>query len=294
MWEWAEHLHAALRDAARLHERAVACLDEANLVAEGWDGVGKAPSIDLCIMHIKGEIERNGGRILTLLEYPEAAVDGLRDQALQLGAARVKSGGSGKMVKTGAVDSASMRLVTLAAIGNLTAVVVVSMDKDVREHYARQVSAPTIVPDLWNLKRALPGLEESIESGLRELVEGRIREELERNPEVLHSSSLVGGRNVARDWLGDDYEGLLAIDIGLDGVRSVHAVEEVELDRGSISGTAIARGTVNIEITTQRWNDVADALQTDIDWTSETPAEFLVSFDRTDADFEVFVDQVIV
>lgn len=289
VWEWSEHLFASLtaRDAAA--KKAAKQLRNAGLERLGpAQSFGTPVTIDAVVAAVELELERHGVRILRFLDAPAAAIGGLRDQVLQVGAGNRKGTAAGSRVKTGAADSASLRLLT--TFHGDSGLVIVSADKDVAAHFRRMepgAESPVIVPGLWELRRALshlfPGAEESVAQVREALLNGL------RGRGAVGEATLENGR-VAFPG-PDDYRNVI---IAVVDVENVLAVSDIRVSRQDGFATAEARLLVELQL-----DGVMEDLRGDLEvinlTASAVAATAQVSASRVgDREWEVAVDHVTV
>lgn len=290
VWEWSEHLFASLTASDAAAKKAAKELRNAGLAHLRPTGSPDPPkTIDVVVKAVEDELERREVRLLRFLDTPAAAINGLRDQVLQVGAGSRKGGAGGAHVKTGAADSASLRLLTEFHAD--TGLVIVSADKDVAAHFSRMRAgaiAPVVVSGLWELRRALshlfPGPEESLAQVRAALLEGL------PGRQTATEATLENGR-VAFPGPDDDYRNVV---IAVTDVENVLAVSDIRVSRHDGFATAEAQLLVELQL-----DGVMEDLGGDLDVISLTAnavaATAQVSASRiSDQEWEVAVDHVTV
>lgn len=290
VWEWSEHLFSSLSASDTAAKKAAKQLRNAGLAhLRAAVGLGPPLAIDEVVTAVERELEQRDIRLLRFLDAPAAAIDGLRDQVLQVGAGSRKGSAGGPHVKTGAADSASLRLLT--ACHAESGLVIVSADKDVAAHFnsvGAGAHTPVVVSGLWELRRALshlfPGPEESV---------AQVRAALFAALPGRHSAAeatLENGR-VAFPGPDDDYRNVV---IAVTDVENVLAVSDIRVSRHDGFATAEASLLVELQL-----DGVTEDFRGDLDIISLTAnavsATAQVSASRIgDQDWQVAVDHVTV
>ncbi len=261
IWEWAEHAHRVATQAQTDYLTQVKHL--AVSVIPGFEG-GPAFVMDVAdvIEHIEEQLDdlwRDDGsgavRILRLKDQPDAAILGLRDQILRTGAGRTKRDGT-SAVKTGGADSASWRLVA-ATSGDLVNVVLVSSDSDAYRHFSG-TDAPTIVKDLWSVKRELLKLRSGTDEAVLAVTE-TLRDELPAISEDHLDVTEVLGEHLLLTPQRDQ-----AV-ISITRISRVLDVDEIEVSLGDKTATAVVEIEIDVSIDYVRWDHRNDSIEADVD-----------------------------
>ncbi|WP_157535928.1 hypothetical protein [Microbacterium sp. Root166] len=262
LWEWAEHAHNLALTTKKTTEAAARRLDASGV--EGFAEVAYTWSIAELVEHLEEKVTdfwlddgRQAVVVLDLGNHAEAAVAGIRDQVLKLGAGRTKSD-KGQAVKTGASDSASWRLVEAAA-DSLGRVVLVTADRDADQHFA-DGDAPVLLKDIWAAKEALLRLQNGSELAF-DLVDQAIREDLPRLSErQLHRATVAGGLPPGllprRD---SNYDPVVRV-LGIDRVVNV---DDIEVSRRDETATALALVELRVSVDFLRWDPDSESLESD-------------------------------
>jgi hypothetical protein len=291
VWEWAEHL---FDDLNRARERYTDTLDDADAAGlEVPDGAAADEMTELHSVVTGIEDALNDVDhvvVLSLSTYPTAAVQGLRDQVLQLGVGRRKTDPDGKGVKTGAADSATFRLIEHRAGLNLVRVVLISADKDARTYF-EESPGPQILKSIWSAKRSLLKLLTGSEAA-HEAVKQAVAEDLP-DLETLAGATLEGGSHAFSEHYFDQSR-YLTTEISALGVDSVVAVTDVEVSKSDGYATAQARITVALQLEAVWWDDFDDRLEHEWEPAYEVPATAQVSLTYEDDNWTVTVDHIVV
>ncbi|MGC5172122.1 hypothetical protein ACLQ2Q_15880 [Microbacterium sp. DT81.1] len=262
MWEWAEHAHDLAMTTKAVAETASRRLERSG-IAE-FAKTDYSLTIDEVIDIIEDRLSEfyledgsEAVRVLRLESFPDAAVNGIRDQVLRLGAGRTKPDGD-QAVKTGAADSASWRLITDAA-SSLDEVALVTADSDAARHFVSG-SKPVIVRDIWAAKNALLRLTKPSVQAVKDVALA-IQNDLPQLSEAdLYRAHTVGGLPSslipARDSSYDPTVRVLGIDRVLE-------VENIEVSRADETATAIAVVEVHIVVDFLRWDAESESLESD-------------------------------
>ncbi|WP_143232876.1 hypothetical protein [Actinoplanes regularis] len=254
LWEWAEHLRDSISRTVEPFENSLAAARRVGLDVPNWPGLPSgATEIEHLVKVLSDSLEGAGAEIVRLATHPLAAVQGIRDQILQTGAARRKtdSGGNqkilgGSRVKTGAADSASFNLLEQRASTQLRNVVLVSADRDAVVHFKGRES-PIMAKDLWQTRRGLLTLTPGSELALNEFL-GKIYDQL---PEIdqaalrLVPTDDYGNLVRASGWDLDRYLNTKTFVTQIDSVDEVWRHRDVALLRislGAVEGVYRHRG----------------------------------------------------
>lgn len=281
VWEWTEHLFRSVRDAAAAYGKALTLATEAGLIV----GEAAVPEVLADVQVISSNVEAavealEGVRILRLADAPHAAVDGLRDQVLQLGTGRRKSAGSEKLVKTGGADSAALRLVTHAMHGRpLALAVVVSADRDTVAHFG--ATTPVIIPQVWAVKQSLLALENGSDAARTDVEEALFKQVVGDDSETVLGAELNLTSAVARR-IGPEMQSYLNMSVALIRVSDLTDFRGVEVSRTDGYATAEASAIVDLQVDGVWWDAESDRLEITPHTLYDLPAEAQMSAARLD------------
>jgi hypothetical protein len=252
IWEWASHAQQTYTNAVIASRSATRKLAQA-----GIESGLSVPSEDLGVQaQVIALLESLGPpfQILRLHDYPEVAVDALRDQILQTPPAKLKSG-----VKTGAADIASLQLAQAEADSNGVVYAVVSSDGDIHRALREWgISDVTIFPNLKVLREALLAfqpLEVRLITPLLEAV-SKVFEHIRGN---VASLGRIEARGVIEEALAGE-DDLLSTDVEIEHLGQILLLRSLELDQESGYGTAEVIATGDVQVTGLRMDDRGDDL----------------------------------
>lgn len=289
-WEWAEHIHGDLVQGRRAYAAATATVRGAGLPMEADPDIDEHATVVDVLRGLEKLIdETDCARVIRLADHPSAAVAGIRDQALQLGTGRRKTGEGGKRVTTGAVDSASYRLVQAEAGAAIEDVVLVSADKDVGHHF-KSKPRPILVKDLWNVKKALLGLVNGSEEAHNRVKEAIIAE-VPSNPHVLESAE-VEYSSRSRQLSHVDWDRYLSTELVVSRVMELTEVKDIEVSRSDGYASAEATIILSVDINGVLWDDVDDQLVLDVDYVDSLSGVAQISAMQVGGDWNVSVDHI--
>jgi len=291
LWEWAEHLFSTVQEARAAYGTALKYAREAEIsLSRDVDQDGLDGDVEWFVERLQKALDgRAQVRVLRLKDHPDAAALGLRDQVLLVGVGERIHGAGTVSVKTGASDSASMRLVAAAAGARPTDVVVVSNDSDVAKHFAAG-ARPVIVPSLWDAQGSLLALKPGSEA-VAEQAETAIRYVLTSGDGVTAGASFqYGSAFVSLTWSSrSDYLSEESIVSSIDAVGTVTVIEASATERYAVAEATV---TVTVETTKTWWDDKIDHLHTEISYTSDVEAIAQVLAERVDDEWVVSVDNI--
>jgi hypothetical protein len=272
MWEWASHAQQQYAEAANTARRAHRKLSQA-----GIDSGLNVPSDDES-SNIRDRLIASLESlpspflILRLLDHPEVAAEALKDQILLAPPAKLKSD-----VKTGAADSASLRLAQAEADDSGIVYAVVSGDGDIRkalQHWG--ISDVPVFPNLKVLREALLAFQ-PLE--LR-LITPLLQQVGQMFTDVRAGAASLGtvdehGLIAEAFGSGDD---LLSTDVEVEHVGKILLVRSVEVDRESGYGTAEVIASGDVQVTGWRMDDRGDELVSDSETLYDTVLTVAVTF----------------
>lgn len=286
IWEWAEHTYRRLKS----FEGASRKLDISGLPElrtsgglPNWSVADVVSSIDDALKRI------DRVSILRLVDQPQAAIQGLRDQVLQIGAGKLKGD-----VKTGAADSAILRLVEEAAGDSLEdRCVVVSADGDTRRHFANVVS-PIVIRDMHLLRLSVLAMvpsEQEVTDAASEAIQNYLRRFVADVGEQLEYETLDGDVDRATSW-HENYGAERSV--GVSHLDRIGPVEIVEVSRKA--GYAAANADITLTLYSQSvWYDPrSDSTEQDDEVFSDVPAVASVWADRDGDHWEVRIETLFV
>jgi hypothetical protein len=286
VWEWSEHLAAALTEARTNYEDARGQTEAAGvpeLVGGDW---AAAVPVDGVAAGIYAALEDlDGVTVLTFAGHPELAVEGLRDQVLLRAPGRKKGN-----VKTGAADSSSFRLALLELSRYGGTMVVVSGDQDAARHFTSKPSV-VLVNSLSRAKAGIVAMRTGSEIALE-----RVREAVQsRLPYLLRAE--LGAPEV--DGVGVlDVDGhlrgrVVESNVELVAIDHVVAIDEVEVSQSEGYGTAMVDALVSVERELQVLSDVNEMIEMDVETFDGLRAGLEVSAESHNGiDWDIVVDKV--
>jgi hypothetical protein len=277
VWEWAEHLYRDVATARTPYVEALAAARAAGVQVRDNPVSDELADVESTVAALQKALDEIVGvRVLALSDYPAAAMEGLRDQVLQLGAGRTK-----KDVKTGAADSTAFRLLASHwAKYGMVDVVLVSGDRDARAHF--RGSDVLTVESVWTLKRSLMAMRHGSEIAKDQIAAAAKRDLPDFDEESLASVSYEGnGPRVTGVPLRGQ---VLAVSTKVTAVEEVLVIETVDVSRSDGYGTAYAKVLVTVAREVQWVNDHDDRVERDVDYFFEVPAEIQLSALREDPD----------
>lgn len=265
IWEWAEHAHDLSQRTSTTISSASRKLERAGM--EGPPEFDSVSSVQEVVAAYEEDLESYflehsndpAIRILRLIDHPEVAISGLRDQVLRQGAGRFKTQ-DGRLIKTGAADSAAWRLVAAEA-DDISRVVLVTKDGDAERHFQSN-AAPLVVKDLWTLKKELMKLTPG-SAYARERVHEAVRTDLPAmTQQELALVPLLGAlpAEVARDR-DTAYEP----EMQAHRISKVDDIEDIEVSRSDGTAIALAHVTVDIAVDYIRFDSEYRGAESDSD-----------------------------
>jgi hypothetical protein len=288
MWEWASHAQQQFVEASNTARRLHRKLSQA-----GIDSGVKIPSDDessKILDRVIASLESlpSPFRILRLVDHPEVAAEALKDQILQAPPAKLKSD-----VKTGAADSASLRLSQAEADSNGLVYAVVSGDGDVRkalEHWG--IDDVAVFPNLKILREALLAFQP---------LELRLIKPLLQQVDKMFKNVRIGVVSLGK--VDSDQDGLiehalgsgvdfLSTDVDVEQISKILLVRSVEVDQESSYGTAEVIASANIRVTGWRMDDRGDELISDSETVYDTVLTIPVTFTVSETIEDLHIESV--
>jgi hypothetical protein len=252
IWEWASHAQQTYTNAVIASRSATRKLAQAGIES----GLSVPPEGLDVRARVIASLESLGPpfQILRLHDYPEVAVDALRDQILQTPPAKLKSG-----IKTGAADIASLQLAQAEAESNGIIYAIISGDGDV--HRALQqwgISDVTVFPNLKVLREALLAFQ-PLEVLLITPLLRRVGQVFTDIRAGVASLGKIEARGLIQEALGSK-DDLLSTDVDVEHVGKILLLRSLELDQDSGYGTAEVIATGDVLVTSWRMDDRSDEL----------------------------------
>ncbi|MEV4524097.1 hypothetical protein AB0J77_28065 [Micromonospora tulbaghiae] len=258
LWEWAEHIVAGFQRTKKPYDKAVRAARAAGheVPLPSWDD--DYENIEVVLSNLTSALEWAECQIIRLEDYPQVAITAIRDQVLQLGPGRRKAEAPDVRVKTGASDSASFRLIAAHAGSDLSRVVLVSADKDVRLHFGSG-SSPIVAKDIWQAKKALLSLMNGSQVLLAELTSA-IEEQLVRKEAVDLTRASVEQQGSAIANSGWDSDRYLDTKLSIEAITEIRSIAEVESSRTADYATAEVNVLLDAQLEGVWWDDRDDEL----------------------------------
>ena len=272
MWEWASHAQQKYAEAANMARRVHRKLSQAGIDS----GLNVPPDDESSNIRdrVIASLESlpSPFLILRLLDHPEVAAEALKDQILLAPPAKLKSD-----IKTGAADSASLRLAQAEADDSGIVYAVISGDGDIRkalQHWG--ISDVAVFPNLKLLREALLAfqpLELRLITPLLQQV-GRMFTDVRAG---VASLGKVDQHGLIEEALGsgDDF---LSTDVDVEHVGKILLVRSVEVDRESGYGTAEVIASGDVQVIGWRMDDRGDELISDSETLYDTVLTVAVTF----------------
>lgn len=286
VWEWAEHIHARLVDVSS----EIVRLNKTGLPALVELGNPVDQSVHLVLQALETALSKiEAVRILRLEASPDAAIEGLRDQVLQTGAGRRKEASRSK---TGAADSASLRLIVSEAGNDLgESVALVSGDSDVTRHFGAE-SGPILIRD-WGLLRLSVLAAVPSEQELGEQIANAIREHLEEtraSQQLEYEAPEVKGDPARTDEIPQGGQRR----IRFHGLQRLGVARVEEFSRKEGYASASAPVTVSLEVETVWTDPYGGQIEQDSTVYSDIPALLDLWVTRDSSDWYVTIESVVV
>lgn len=267
LWEWASHAQQDYDDAVAATNPAVRRLKRAEVQTQ-LRQVAEADRHDVraTVISTVSALPRPF-RVVRLGDYPDAAVEAIRRQVLQLPPAKRKS-----LVKTGAADTAVL-LLAGEVYGELGGeYVIVSDDLDIRKH-ADPSNAPWLrvfrsFRDLRNAALAF----QPIELRLVPKVFRLVQDHLDQIRSGIAPLGEVRSNGLVTEALGDDAD-WLTVEVEVTWIDRIAVLRHVEIDVDARVGTAEVVVIAVTEVTGWRMDAAGEELD------SETGAGYTARLD---------------
>ncbi|MFI7419065.1 hypothetical protein [Nonomuraea sp. NPDC049684] len=242
MWEWAAHAQQIYNEYVEKNNAASKRLGRTG-IALRLSRIQDAERQDIqrAILRRIEELD-HPFRILQLKDYPEIAITALQDQVLLRTPAKRKSD-----VKTGAADSASLRLACTAAANRDIDWVIVSADPDIsRALQEWQISTAKIFPNIKALRTAILATEPIEIRFVRSIYQGAWQQLGDFGTGVV-SLGEIHDAGISDKVLGGSNR-YLSLDLQVESLRHIVSLRSVEVDHEANLGTAeiVALGDVEV------------------------------------------------